>query len=377
MRILATMAALAVAACSSTAAVEEKEMKNIHQSAWGTWEGKPVSLFTLKNRDGLVAKITNYGTILTEMHVPGRDGKMADVALGYDTLAPYLLRHPYFGCTAGRVANRIAGGKFTLDGKAYTLAVNNGPNHLHGGKVGFDQKIWDAEPAPSEEGPGVKLTYVSPDGEEGYPGTLTTTVTYTLTHDNELKVAMRATTDRTTIVNLAHHTYWNLAGHGSGDVLGHEMAIYADRYTPTDATLIPTGKLAPVAGTPFDFRTAKKIGKDIGVLKAETGAAHGGGYDLNFVVNGKGSDLRPVAVVSDPASGRVMEISADQPGVQLYTGNGLSGAGKGGATYKQYSGFCLETQKFPDSINKPDFPTVVLKPGETYRHTMIHRFRTK
>jgi aldose 1-epimerase len=238
--------------------------------------------------------------------------------------------------------------------------------------------VWDHLPTETPDGPSVSFRLVSPDGDEGYPGTLTTSVTYTLTHQNELKIVMEATTDKATIVNLAHHTYWNLAGHASGDVLGQEMQIFAERYTPTDETLIPTGQLAPVAGTPFDFRKPKALGKDIGALKAQAGAAHGGGYDLNFAVDGQVGTLRPAARVADLKSGRTMELYSDQPGVQLYTANGLSGSGKGGATYKAHQGFCLETQKFPDSINKPEWrDAVVLKPGQTYRHTMVHRFGGK
>ncbi len=330
-----------------------------------------VFLYTLSNAHGMVARVTNYGTILTELHVPDRNGARADVVLGFDTLEAYLKGHPFFGCIAGRVANRIAGGKFTLDGKEYALATNNGPNHLHGGVKGFDKFVWDASAFETPEGPAVRFSRTSPDGEEGYPGSVKATVTYTLTDQNELKIEMTAATDAPTIVNLAHHTYWNLAGHGSGDVLGHELSLAADQYTPTDDTLIPTGEIVPVTGTPFDFTRSKRIGADI----ARVGGS-AKGYDVNFVVRGGSWRLRGVARVVDPRSGRIMELLATEPGVQLYTGNHLAGTlkGKGGAVYGKHAGFCLETQRYPDSVNKPDWPSVVLRPGQIYRHVMVHRF---
>ena len=344
---------------------------SVTMTEFGEVDGTKIQLYTLTGPTGLVAKITNYGTIVTELHVPDRNGKSGDVVLGHDKIADYVDGHPYFGATAGRVANRIANGKFTLGGKEYKLATNNAPNHLHGGKKGFDKHVWKAEIG---KGSSLTLTRTSPDGEEGYPGSLTATVVYTLTKENEFKVEMTATTDAPTPVNLAHHTYWNLAGHGSGDIKGHELTLQANRYTPTNATLIPTGKLNPVKGTPFDFTSPKKIGADL--------AKAGGdpvGYDLNYVVNGTMGTLRPAARVYEPGSGRVMTILTTEPGIQFYSGNFLNGSdvGKGGAKYEQYNGFCLETQHYPDSINKPAWPTVVLKPGETYRHVMVHRFSTK
>jgi aldose 1-epimerase len=342
-------------------------MGQIGRSEFGRAGDQTAHLFTLRNSGGMVAKITDYGTILTELHVPGREGKTADVVLGFDALEEYLKGHPFFGAIAGRVANRIAGGRFTLDGKEYALAVNNGPNHLHGGIRGFDKYVWEAEASDTPEGPSLRMTRTSPAGEEGYPGALRATVAYTLTERNELRIEMAAVTDAPTIVNLAHHTYWNLAGHGSGEILGHELRIDADRYTPADATLIPTGAIEPVADTPYDFRTPKKIGKDIDRVEL--------GYDINFVVNGEPGTLRPAARAREPVSGRVLELHTTEPGVQLYTANKLGlRKGKGGAEYGRYAGFCLETQHYPDSVNKPHWPTVVLRPGRTYRHVMAHRF---
>jgi aldose 1-epimerase len=335
----------------------------------------PVSLWTLVNRGGMKVKCMSYGAIITSIEVPDRDGKVADVALGFDTLDGYLKGHPYFGSNAGRCGNRIGKGKFTLDGKEYTLATNNGPNHLHGGVKGFDKQWWKGEPFMGATGPGVKFTYTSPDGEEGYPGNLAATISYTLTDNNEIVIDYRATTDKPTVCNLAHHSYFNLAGHNSGDVLGHEVQILAANITPTDDTLIPTGKIAPVAGTPFDFTKPKAIGKD---LKAAGGNPVG--YDLNYVLD-KGTTDRPqlAARVTEPKSGRVMEVLTTEPGLQFYTGNFLDGTnvGKGGAVYKQYNGFCMEAQKFPDSVNKPEWKdksNPVLRPGETYKQTTVYKF---
>jgi aldose 1-epimerase len=336
--------------------------------------GTPVRLYTLKGSGGLVAKVTNYGTILTELHVPDRSGKLEDVVLGFDSPARYVEGHPFFGATAGRVANRIANASFSLDGKDYALAKNNGPHSLHGGAKGFDKHVWDVESGDGPDGPWIRFTRVSPDGEEGYPGTVRAAVTYRVTPLNELRVEMTATTDRPTLVNLAHHTYWNLGGHGGGDVLGHELTLYGDRYTPGDATLVPKGTIEPVAGTPFDFTSAKPIGRDL----AKTGITPAG-YDHNFVVNGAPGELRPVAVVTHPASGRRMELFATEPGVQFYTGNFLDGSvkGKGGAVYAKHAGFCLETQKYPDAVHHPDWPSPILRPGQSYRHVMVHRFSAR
>lgn len=342
---------------------------SITSAPWGTADGKEVRLFTLTNANGLVMKVATYGGIITEFHVPDRDGKLADIVLGFDDLAGYQKSSPYFGAIIGRVANRISGAQFTLEGKTYQLAANNGQASLHGGTKGWDKVVWDAEPSNSPEGPSLRLTYTSKDGEEGYPGTVQATNTYTLTNKNELKIAMSATTDRTTIVNMAHHTYWNLAGHASGTVRDQLLAINGHQYTPADpVSLTVSGEVKPVAGTPFDFISAKPIGKDL--------LAAGGtpiGYDTNWIVDGPPNAMRFVARAKDPKSGRVLTLEADQPGVQFYSGNFLDGSfkGKGGAVYQQYGAFCLETQKFPNAINVPAWrESVILKPGETYRSTM-------
>ena len=333
-----------------------------------------ITTFTLRNAGGMTAKLTNYGTILMELHVPGRDGKTADVVLGFDRTDDYLKPHPFFGATAGRVANRIRNASFTLDGKEYTLAKNNGPHTLHGGVKGFDKYAWSATPGDGPDGSWVSFSRTSPDGEEGFPGTVKATVTYRLTPKNELVIEMTATTDKPTLVNLANHSYWNLAGHGSGTVLGQEMQLFCDRYTPGDATLVPKGTIEPVAGTPYDFTKPKKIGQDL-----EKTGGNPVGYDTNFVVNGRAGELRPAAKVVDPSSGRVMELLTTEPGVQFYTGNFLEGTvkGKNGAVYVKHAGFCLETQKYPDAIHHPEWPQPILRPGETYRHVMVHRFSTQ
>lgn len=344
---------------------------------FGEIDGKKVDLYTFTHSNGTVVKITNYGAIVTSVLLKDRSGNVADVALGCDTLADYQAGHPYFGCIAGRCANRIAKGEFELEGKKYQLAVNNGENHLHGGVRGFDKHVWNAKPITRGGGRGLQLAMISPDGDEGYPGNLTTVVRYLLTSAGDLAIEMEATTDRTTICNLVHHTYWNLAGHSSGRVFDHHLELKASRFTPTGPTLVPTGEVVPVTGTPFDFTISKPIGRDIGPLAAEPTAGHGGGYDLNYCIDGWDRALRSCAVVIEPKSGRRMEIVSDQPGIQFYTGNFLKDQkGKGGAIYQQYGGFCLETQYYPDSIHHPTFPSPILKPGDTYRHTMIHRFST-
>ena len=339
--------------------------------------GPTVTLFTLINKNNVVLKCIEYGAIITELHVPDKDGKMADIVLGFDKLEDYLKGHPYFGTNAGRCANRIANAKFTLDGKEYTITKpgEKDTHTLHGGKHGFDKKLWKGEPFLGATGPGVKFSYVSGDGEEGYPGKLTVSVTYTLTDSNELVVDFRATTDKTTICNLAHHSYFNLAGHNSGTILDQEAEFNAKNYTPADDTLIPTGKIAPVEGTPFDFTKAKAMGKDL-----EKAGGKPGGFDLNYVIDAASPEFAGYAgKVTDPKSGRTLKVITSEPGLQFYTGNFLDGSntGKGGAVYKQYSGFCLEPQKFPDSINKPEWKeksNVVLKPGETYKQTTIYKF---
>ena len=338
-----------------------------------TADGVPVELYVLTNGK-MTAKVMTYGAILTELDVPDRDGKMADVVLGFDTLAGYLAGHPYFGATTGRVANRIAGGKFTLDGKEYNLAVNNGPNSLHGGLKAFDKKVWKAEDASGPAGQAVKLSYTSPDGEEGYPGNLKVTVTYTVTPESALKIDYTAVTDKATPINLTNHTYFNLSGAAAGDILDHEMMLAADQYTPADETLVPTGKLATVKGTPLDFTTPTPLGARFDQLTGDPR-----GYDHNYVLRGAGKAPELGARVHDPKSGRVMEMFTTEPGVQLYTANFLDGTlkGKGGVVYKKHQAFCLEAQHFPDSINHPEFPSTVLRPGETYTQTTIYKFSTR
>ena len=340
-----------------------------------TTDGVAIERYTLKNAKGVEVDVITWGGIVTRIMAPDRNGKPADIALGFERLEPYLEQHPYFGAIVGRYGNRIGNAQFTLGGKTYTLAKNNGPNSLHGGVRGFDKRVWKARGTSGANGPGVELTYVSADGEEGFPGTLTTKVTYTLTADNGLRIDYEATTDKDTVVNLTNHSYFNLAGVGSGDILGHELQIVADRFTPVDATLIPTGELRPVAGTPFDFRKPTRIGARIAAEDEQI--RFGQGYDHNFVLNGPAGTLRLVARVTEPSSGRVLEVETTEPGVQFYTGNFLDGSLKGkGTVYNLRTGFCLETQHFPDSPNKPQFPSTVLKPGETYRTTTVYRFST-
>ena len=332
-------------------------------------DGTAVDLYTLTNANGLVAKVTNYGTIITELHVPDRTGVLGDVVLGFDNLAQYVKGHPCFGCTVGRVANRIAKGRFTLDGKTYSLVINNGPNHLHGGNKGFDKKVWKAEP---QSGVAVKFTYTSLDGEEGYPGTVAVAVTMSLTDANELRLDYRATTDRATPINLTNHSYFNLAGHG--DVLRHELMIAADNYTPFDSTQIPTGEIKPVKGTPLDFTRPQPIGARISQLRTVPL-----GYDHNFVLNGGGKSLALAARVYEPESGRVMEVHTTEPGVQLYTANGMDGSliGTGGVAYPRHGGFCLETEHYPDSVNQPGFPSIILRPDQIYRQTTAFKFSAR
>lgn len=343
-------------------------------------DGREVKIFTLTNPKGMTAQVTEYGAILVSLKVPDRKGTSADVTLGYDTLAGWLKSPTYFGATVGRFGNRIAHGKFTLDGKEYTLATNNDPGglpcHLHGGKIGFDKVLWHGEPVHKTGARGVALTYTSKAGEEGYPGTLQAKVTYWLTDANELVWDAEATTDQPTIINLAHHTYWNLSGDATKPITDQVLMLAADAYLPTDKGLIPTGQEAPVAGTPMDFRKPTVIGAHI---NADFEALKfGGGYDHCWVLR-SGKGVRLAAVVRDPSSGRIMEISTDQPGVQFYSGNFLDGAsvGKHGVKYQFRTGLCLETEGFPDAPNQPKFPSTVLRPGQTYHHTMICRFKTQ
>jgi aldose 1-epimerase len=341
-------------------------MARIEQRPFGQADGQEVSLFTLTNSQGMVLKVTNYGATVTELWVPDRQGRAADVVLGFAELDGYLGGCPFFGATIGRVANRIRGGRFELEGHTYELETNDPPDHLHGSSRGWDKVVWQADPA----GGALRLDYRSSDGEAGYPGQVDATTLYTLTDDNELRIEMEASTDRTTLVNMTHHGYFNLAGHDSGTILEHELLLHADHYTPGDP-VVPTGALVAVENTVFDFTKPKTVGRDLG--------GSGGdpvGFDHNWVVRGDPRALRPVARLKDPKSGRVMELSADQPAVQFYTGKFLDGTLRGkGTTYKRYAGLCLETQKCPNSINVPAWrDEVVLRPGEKYRHVVIHSF---
>jgi aldose 1-epimerase len=347
---------------------EEQSTMNVTKAPFGkTADGQEVELYTLTNSKGMTVKITDYGAIVTSVEVPDRDGKTANVNLGFDNLDQYLKGHPYFGAIIGRYGNRIAGGKFTLDGKEYTLAVNNGPNHLHGGLKGFDKVVWKVSEVKKPDSVALVMTHSSPDGDEGYPGKFDVTVTYTLTDDNELKIDYAAKTDAPTVYNLTNHCYWNLAGAGSGDVLKQVATITGDKYLPVNDVSIPLGEEKDVAGTPMDFRKPTAIGAHIAEVA-------GGGYDHCYVVNGyDGKSLRPAAKVHDPVSGRVMEILTTEPGIQFYTGNGL-GDDAGSAHAGKHGAFCLETQHYPDSPNQPSFPTTVLKPGEEYKSTTVHRF---
>jgi aldose 1-epimerase len=332
-------------------------------------DGTAVEQYKLTNSKGAFCKIITYGGIVTDLQVPDKKGKLGDVVLGFDTLEEYLKGHPYFGAITGRVANRIAKGKFTLDGKTYSLATNNGPNHLHGGLKGFDKVVWKATTDKAKDAAALKLTYTSADGEEGYPGALKVTVIYTWTDKKELRIDYEATTDKATPVNLTNHSYFNLAG--SGDVFGHEAMIAAANFTPSDDTLIPTGEITPVKGTPLDFTKPKPIGKDIQPLLSQPHR----GYDHNFVLDNQGKGVALAARVSEPKFGRVMEVLTDEPGIQLYTGNFLEDTKcKGGVVFGKHGGFCLETQHYPDSVNHANFPSVILKPGKEYRTTTIYRF---
>lgn len=337
-------------------------------------DGTPIDAYEMVNAHGIRAVVINYGATLTELHVPDKNGKTADIVLGFDDLAGYLQEgNPYFGCTIGRVANRVGNAMFTLDGKTYTLAANNGKHSLHGGMKGFDKVAWKPSGVISSLGTrSVSFFHTSKDGDEGYPGELKVLVTYELTDANELKISYEATTSKPTPINLTNHSYFNLAGHDAGNVLGHILYLKADRYTPSDESLLPTGEIKSVKGTPLNFTQPITIGSRIAELKGEPG-----GYDHNYVLaNNKMRDPMLVGWVKEPQSGRMMEILTTEPGMQFYTGNFLDGSikGKGGTVYKKHQGFCLEAQYFPDSINKPKFPSSVLKPGETYRQTTIYRF---
>ncbi|MCC6580653.1 MAG: galactose mutarotase [Phycisphaeraceae bacterium] len=339
---------------------------------WGLTDGQSVQLLTLRHDTGLTLKATNLGCIITELHVPDRRGHFADIVLGCEGLSGYLAGHPFFGAIAGRCANRIAKGQFNLDGRAFQLALNNNAiHHLHGGDKGFDKHVWDARLLTTDEGPAIRFHRVSPDGEEHYPGNLDVTVTYTLTADAQLIVRMAATCDKPTLCNLAQHTYWNLAGHDSGSIAGHILHSPAATYLPNGLDCVPLGRIDPVRETPFDFTTPKTIGQDL----HQTGGQPVG-YDNHFIVPGPSSQLRLMAAVHDPVTGRRLELLADQPGFQLYTGNFLEPMpnAKCHAAYARHGGFCLETQIHPDAIHHPDWPSPILRPGQTYQHTMVHRF---
>ena len=340
-----------------------------------TADGQEVSIYTLRNANGMEARIINFGGIIQSLKVPDRGGAMADVVLGFDNLDGYLGAHPYFGAVIGRYGNRIAKGKFTLDGNEYSLAQNDGANALHGGVKGFDKRVWAGEELRAADAVGLKLSYTSADGEEGYPGELQCAVTYWLSNANELKIAYAATSSKPTPVNLTNHSYFNLAGHDSGSIQGQVMMINADAFLPVDDTLIPTGERRPVKGTPFDFTAPKAIGKHINA-DYEQLKFYPCGYDHCYVLNNQDGKLALCARVEDKASGRIMEVFTTEPGVQFYTGNFLdaTNVGKGGCVYYQRFGFCLETQHFPDSPNKPEFPDTILRPGETYASTTIYKF---
>ena len=353
-------------------AKEIRQMSANKESFGKTPDGKQVDLYTLTNTSGIRARITSFGAILVSLEVPDRNGKLADITLGFDKLDGYLGVHPYFGAIVGRYANRIGKAAFKLDGVEYKLAANNAENHLHGGIKGFDKVVWRLEDLGVKgAGAVVKMNYISEDGEEGYPGNLACSVTYTLTEDDKLQISYEAETDKKTVVNLTNHSYFNLAGQGTGNILGHELMINADKYTVVDEGLIPTGENRNVKGTPMDFTTPMTIGSRIGQVE--------GGYDHNYVLKSGGGTLALAAKAYEPTSGRVMEIHTDQPGVQFYTGNFLDGSvtGKAGKVYQKNYGFCLETQHFPDSPNKPDFPSVVLFPGQKYSTVTVYKFSTK
>ncbi len=366
-------ASMLVAGCSPA----HQDSTRRTRAPFGTVDGKEVFLYTLRNNSGMEARITNYGGIVVSLLVPDKSNRTGDVVLGYDSLSSYLKATPYFGAIVGRYGNRIGRARFTLDGKEYTLNANDGVNTLHGGLKGFDKVVWDADESTPATKAALSLSYLSRDGEEGYPGNLKAGVVYTLTDSNELRIDYSATTDKPTVLNLTHHSYFNLAGAGSGDILSHEVMLNADRFTPIDSGLITTGELKPVEGTPMDFRTPTAIGARIGV--ADDQLRFGRGYDHNWVLTRSGDGLSLAARVAEPTSGRVMEVWTTQPGIQFYSGNFLdaSNIGKGGKAYAYRTGFCLETQHFPDSPNKPSFPTTVLRPGENFTSTTIYRFSTR
>jgi len=367
---------LAIVSCSKT---NEKQtmISTISKEAFGELpDGQTADLYTLTNKNGMTVNITNYGGIITKLTAPDKKGEWEDVVLGFDSLAPYLGEHPFFGALVGRFGNRIAGGKFKINGTEYKLAINNGPNSLHGGKVGFDKVLWKATEVKEDSTVGLKLEYTSKDMEEGYPGNLTVTVVYTLGNDNSLKIDYTATTDKETVINLTNHSYFNLTGN-KRDILGHEVSILSDSIVPVNTDLIPTGKLRAVEGTPFDFRKPTVVGAGIDKTEDEQ-IKNGGGYDHCWVINRTEKGLIPFATVKDPESGRFMEVFTTEPAVQFYTGNFLDGKLSGkGATFGKRSGLCLETEHYPDSPNQPQFPSTNLKPGDTYKTTTVYKFSAK
>ncbi len=378
--LLIAFATLLLANCSSQQEPKQAATPpmTIIKTAFGsTGAAETVDLYTLSNTKGMEVKIATYGGDVVSIRVPDKSGNVADVVLGFDSIAGYQKPNPYFGAIIGRYGNRIAKGMFTIDGATYKLAVNDGANHLHGGIRGFDKVLWSAREMPTPDGVRLDLTYTSNDGEEGYPGELNTTVSYTLLGEkNELRIGYEAVTTKPTVLNLTNHSYFNLAGQGEGDILNHSVTILADRFTPVDAGLIPTGELKPVAGTPFDFRTPHTIGERIEAKDPQIVA--GKGYDHNFVLNKHAGDLEMVARVTEPTTGRAMEILTTEPGLQFYTGNFLDGTitGKSGKVYGRRAAFCMETQHFPNSPNQPSFPSTLLRPTERYRSTTVYRFLT-
>ena len=368
---------LSLSACQPSDKPLEPMEHGILVSKFGTLpDGREASLYTIQSPSGMKMSVTNFGATIVTLTAPDRDGNQDDIVLGFDSLSSYQTQSPYFGAVVGRYGNRIANGSFSLDGETYTLAKNNGDNHLHGGLVGFDKVLWEANPFSMGSEHGIVMTYTSPDGEEGYPGTLEAKVTYLLTTDNRLIVSYQASTDKATPVNLTQHSYFNLAGPGSDSILDHELMIAADHFTPIDAGFIPTGEIQSVEGTPFDFKTPTAIGSRIN--DADGQLKNGLGYDHNFVLSDVSSGLKMAARVYERTSGRILEISTNEPGVQFYAGNFLDGTltGKGGHVYPYRSGFCLETQHFPDSPNQPSFPTTILQPGELYATQTVFKFST-
>ena len=374
---IVAVAAVALSASLAQAAPMMMQRAAITQAPFGTMpDGKVATLYTLRNASGSQVQITNYGGTVTAIRVPDKNGVRGDVVLGFDTLKGYETKSPYFGALVGRYANRIAKGRFTLDGKNYKLAVNNGENHLHGGLKGFDKQLWNAKPMMLKNGPALELTLFSPAGQNSYPGNVNVRVRYTWQNNDELRISYRAVTDAPTVLNLTNHSYFNLRGAGLGTILDHQIKINADRYTPIDPTSIPLGPLERVAGTPFDFRTFHTIGERIG--DDNTQLKNGAGYDHNFVLRNQTGQLKLAATVREPVSGRELRAYTTEPGVQFYTGNFLDGVnGKYGRVYPKRSGFCLEAQHYPDSPNHPAYPTTTLRPGQTYRQTTVYRFSAR